>query len=398
MESHPEVYLNPKKAQFFKGQHPWVLSHSLVQSTVEPSAGQIVQLMTTDGKWIGRGVFNPTSRIRLRLYQWNRDLELDQQWISQRLAAAIDLREMQLDCSSSRVAVRLVNSEGDGLSGLIVDKFGDYIVIQYTALAMRGWSEAITSSLSQRFPDASICERMDDKTASNEGCEPFDAWIVGDAPSGDITIEENGITLALELANSQKTGYYLDQRTNRIRAAQWMNAGQLLDICCYNGGFSLAAAKHSKIDSIRAIDSSTTALERAKSNATGNDISNIEFTKADCFDYLESLSQSGELVDNIVLDPPRMAGNRHQVTSALRAYHRLNLSAVKLLRPGGILVSCSCSGRVGRGEFAGMLASVAQRTRRNIQFVEMRGADFDHPVSSNCPEGEYLKCFICRVE
>ncbi|HBE71663.1 MAG TPA: class I SAM-dependent rRNA methyltransferase [Planctomycetaceae bacterium] len=334
----------------------------------------------------------------MRIYQWNRNLQLDEQWILQRVSDAIDLRDMQVECSSDRAAVRLINSEGDGLSGLIVDKFGNYIVVQYTALALRSWSDAITSSLAKRFPGASICQRMDEKTASNEGCDPFDDWVVGEAPASNISIEENGVVLSLELANSQKTGYYLDQRTNRIRAAQWMNAGSLLDICCYNGGFSLAAAKHSKIDSIRAIDSSAVALERATRNAAANDISNIEFIKADCFDYLESLTQSGELVDNIVLDPPRMAGNRHQVTSALRAYHRLNLSAVKLLKSGGILVTCSCSGRVGRGEFAGMLASVAQRVRRSIQFVEMRGADFDHPVNSNCPEGEYLKCFICRVE
>jgi 23S rRNA (cytosine1962-C5)-methyltransferase len=209
---------------------------------------------------------------------------------------------------------------------------------------------------------------------------------------------EHGIDLQLDLLTGQKTGYYLDQRSNRLQAAKWFPEGKLLDVCCYQGGFALAACKHGQVSEVLAIDSSERSLEIARANALQNGCSQIEFQQADCFDFLQQAVQEKMQFDGIVLDPPRMAGTRQQLSSALRAYHRLNLSAVNLLRPGGILVSCSCSGRVPREDFVGVLSSVAKRTRRRIQVLEFLRADFDHPFDVNCPETDYLKCLICRVE
>lgn len=397
MNANPEIYLNQKKARNFTGHHPWIMSHSVVQPTIGLEAGTIVELVTPQGKWIARGIYNPASRIRVRLYQWQQDQTLDASWVSKQLSAAIALRQMRVNLSDNRLAVRVVNSEGDGLSGLIIDKFGSHIVVQFTSLAMYHWKDVIVDFLNEQLSPSEILLRIDEKTASNEGLEQLDTTASGSPVSAGFEVEENGIKLAIDLQSGQKTGYYLDQRKNRVAAANWIRGGAMLDVCSYHGGFTLAALRHGSPDSVRAVDSSAVALEKVQQNAQLNGFESIETVKADCFDYLEQVASSEERFQTIVLDPPRMAGNRNQVPAALRAYHRLNLSAVNSLLPGGILVTCSCSGRVSRADLAGMLASVSKRTRRSIQIIEMLGADFDHPINVNCPETEYLKCFICRV-
>lgn len=373
------------------------MERSVVEPAVAFEAGQIVDFMTIDGRWIGRGVYNPHSRIRLRLYERDAAQELDAAWCIQRAARALELRERWFAAHERLSAVRLINSEGDGLSGLIVDRFGDYLVIQLTARAMLNWLEPLTDWLQERLQPKGILLRTDARTAAHEGMEPREETLRGESPPGPIELEEHGIRLRLDLVSGQKTGYYLDQRANRRTAAGWIGKGPLLDVCCYHGGFALAAARWGEPESITAVDSSMRALEQASQNAELNGYQHIDFVQADCFDYLEHLVEERQQFETVILDPPRMAGNRNQINAALRAYHRLNLSALNLLSPGGMLITCSCSGRVTRSDFIGMLASVSQRAKRAIQIVETHGADFDHPVDVNCPEGEYLKCFICRV-
>lgn len=375
-----------------------MLARSVIEPTVAIDAGSIVELYQTNGSFIGRGIYNPSSRIRVRLYQWDPQETLDAAWIQLQLRRALDMRKSWMRAHQDLDALRIVNSEGDGLSGLIVDKFGDYLVVQITALSMVQWQDAIVDWLMENLSPSGVHLRIDSQAGANEGMENSEAWVHGDPPSNEIEIAEQGIRIQVDLAASQKTGYYLDQRTNRSVAAGWMDNGRLLDVCCYQGGFSMAAAKTGNPTQIVAVDSSQRALAQAAKNAEANDISNIEFVQSDCFDFLEQAVQAGgEPYQTIVLDPPRMASKKQQMQSALRAYHRLNLSAVHLLKPGGILVTCSCSGRVKRTDFAGILSSVAKRSRRRIQILEARGADFDHPVDANCPESEYLKCFVCRV-
>lgn len=395
---HPQVFLNVKKAKNFKGYHPWVLDRSVVEPSAAIEAGQIVELVHADGRWIGRGVYNPHSRIRLRLYQWDQAQQLDADWCIAQLARAVQLRERWTQAHGQALdAVRLVNSEGDGLSGLVVDRFGDYIVVQITALAMLEWLEPIANWLMENLQPAGILLRMDPRTASSEGMSVRDEVLRGDPPTQPVEIQEHGVSFQLDLQTGQKTGYYLDQRANRLHAARWIPSGSMLDVCCYEGGFSLTAARWAKPEKITAVDSSARALEHAAANARRNGFENIDFVQADCFDYLEKLASEKQKFQSVVLDPPRMASSRNQVPAALRAYHRLNLSAVNLLEPEGILVTCSCSGRVSRDDFAGVLASVARRTGRSLQIIESHRADFDHPVDASCLETEYLKCFICRV-
>ncbi len=394
---YPQLFLNVKKARSFKGYHPWVMDRSVIEPSAPLSAGETVELLFPDGRWIGRGVYNPHSRIRVRLYQWDSGGELDAAWCQSQLARAVALRNAHLAAQGPLSAVRLINSEGDGLSGLVVDRFGDFLVVQITSQAMLNWLQPITEWLSEHLQPKGVLLRMDRRSSASEGMEPREEVLWGAAPTGPIEIVEHGVRLKIDLQSGQKTGYYLDQRANRLRAAQWIAEGPVLDVCCYLGGFSLAAARLGKATRIMAVDSSARVLEQADENAKLNGFDSIDFVQADCFDYLEHLSQEKHKFQTVILDPPRMASNRSQVASALRAYYRLNLSAVNVLKPAGLLVTCSCSGRVERSDFAGMLASVARRTGRSIQIVESFGADFDHPIDVNCPETEYLKCFICRV-
>jgi len=397
MKNYPQLFLNTRKAGSFLGQHPWVLEKSIIDPTVALEPGTIVDLMHPKGNWIGRGVYNPLSRIRVRLYQWDQASELDEQWLCEQLENAVAMRDAWQLAHGPLDAVRLVNSEGDGLSGLVIDKFADYLVVQFSAIAMQHWSSAIVNWLQQRFEPQAIFIRTDQKTAANEGTEDRDE-VIGTVPDQPIELSENGVRIQLDLASGQKTGYYLDQRTNRTQAAYWVQPGPMLDVCSYLGGFSLAACRWGKPTSVLALDSSKRALEQAATNAALNNFTQIRFEQADCFERLGEMQKSGDKFQTIVLDPPRMASNRGNVAAALRAYHRLNSLALELLLPGGMLITCSCSGRVSRGDFAGVLAAVASRQRRSVQIIESLGADFDHPIATNCPESEYLKCFICRAK
>ncbi len=391
-----EIFLDKRNSQNFSGFHPWVLDRSVIEPTSRPSAGQIVDLVHANGSWIGRGVYNPHSRIRIRLYQWRKESSLDQNWLCEQLSQAVAMRKRWMERHGKLDAVRWVNSEGDGLSGLIVDQFGEFITIHLTAMAMLAWESSIVQWFAENLTPQGIFLKVDQSTATAEGIEAKELVAFGVQPSEPVVVSEGPVKVLVDLGVGQKTGYYLDQRNNRQRAARWMGSGRVLDVCCYLGGFSLAAHAIARPSSITAVDTSAKVLEQAQRNAELNG-AEIDFVQADCFEFLGSLIETKEQFETVILDPPKMASNRSQIQSALRAYHRLNLSAVNLLEPGGMLVTCSCSGRISRDDFRGMLASVAQRSRRSIQIVESLGADFDHPIMAHCPETEYLKCFICRV-
>ncbi|MGN6135535.1 MAG: class I SAM-dependent rRNA methyltransferase [Aureliella sp.] len=394
--SYPQLFVRSEKAKVLAGRHPWVWDQSIIEPALPPAPGSVVDLVLADGRWLGRGIYNPASRIRVRVYQWSPEQPLDQAWFERRLAAACQLRQQWQTQHGPLDAVRLVNSEGDGLSGLVVERFGEYAVVQVTAAAMLPWLPTIARWLTERYSLAGVWLRVDEKMAKAEGMPAEERILLGTVPAGRITIQEYGVQLSLELTAGQKTGYYLDQRTNRLEAARWMR-GRMLDVCTYAGGFALAACRHGQPDEVVAIDASARALAEAAENARLNSVDSIRFVQADCFDELQRMQAAGERFDSIVLDPPRLAGSREHKPAALRAYHRLNLLAIGLLNPDGILVSCSCSGRVTRDEFLGTLAACARRAGRAMQILQQRGADFDHPWDVACPESEYLKCVIARL-
>lgn len=388
--------LRPNKLATFLARHPWVLAKSLESQSNGLTDGQVVDVVAANGRFVARGVYNSKSHIRARLYTWKEQELLDGEFWRRRIESAVQMR-VDLGYDDPAGASRLVFSEADGLSGLIVDRYGEWLVVQVTALAIDRRIDEIVALLVERLRPRGVFVRTDAKIAVAEGMTVRDGLVWGEAPAGPVAIRENGLQFSADLLGGQKTGMYLDQRENRRVAAGYCRGRRVLDICCYVGGFSLAAARLGQATHVLGIDASEKAVEQARANAVANGIENVNFEVGECFETLERLRDSGERFGAIVLDPPRFAGSRHGVDQALRAYFRLNRLAVETLEPGGYLITCSCSGRVTRDDFLHMLAGVSQKTGRDLQVLEPRGPAPDHPVRLSCPETDYLKCYICRA-
>lgn len=390
------IVLKPKRARPFFGRHPWVLDTAVLRVEGAPAAGDVVDLATHDGSFVARGLWNPESRIRVRLYAFDPATALDEAFWRGRITAAVDLRR-QLGLDDRGGAARLVNSEGDDLSGLIVDRYGDYLAVQITALALVPRLELVTDILAAAVAPRGILLRGAERgLAKLEGLHLADRLLRGTQPDGPVFVQEHALRFGVDLAEGQKTGYYLDQRENRRVAGGLATGRRVLDMFCYSGGFAVACAA-AGARSVLAVDTSAKATALARANAELNAVSTVTVETADAFEKLDALAAAGERFGMVILDPPKFARSRATLEEALRAYHRINRLGVDLLEPGGILVTCSCSGAVGREDFLDMLAGVAQRSRRAVQILECRGAAADHPVSVSCLEGEYLKCVIARV-
>jgi 23S rRNA (cytosine1962-C5)-methyltransferase len=389
--------LKPRRARPFFGRHPWVLDSAIDRVEGEPADGDVVDLQTHDGNFVARGLWNSQSRLRVRLYAFGTAVPLDDALWRSRLATAVALRK-SLGLDDPAGGCRLVNSEGDDLSGLIVDRYGDYLAVQVTALAMERRLETIGDTLESLVAPRGILLRGAERGLSKlEGLHLPDRVLRGTEPTGPVFVVEHGLRFGVDLAEGQKTGFYLDQRDNRRAAAQYARGRRVLDMFSYSGGFALACAVAGRAASVLAVDTSAKATALIEANAALNGVANVTAETADAFEKLDSLAAAGETFGMVVLDPPKFARSRASLDDALRAYHRINRVACDLLEPGGILVTCSCSGSVSREDFLQMLAGVAQRAGRTLQLLEVRGAAADHPVSASCLEGEYLKCVIARV-
>ena len=391
------VVLKPKRARPFFGRHPWVLDSAVLRVEGPLADGDVVDLVTHDGTFVARGLWNSASRIRVRLYAFDAATRLDAAFLAGRITTAAALRRT-LGLDDRRGAARLVNSEGDDLSGLIVDRYGEWLAVQVTSLAMSMRLEAVCDALQAAVQPRGILLRGAERgLAQLEGLKLPDRLVRGTAPEGPVFVAEHGLTFGIDLSEGQKTGFYLDQRENRQAAARLARGRRVLDAFCYSGGFGLACAVGGGARSVLAVDSSAKATALARANADLNGAANITVETADAFERLASLVAAEERFGMAILDPPKFARSRAAIDDAVRAYHRINRLAVDLLEPGGLLVTNSCSGAVSREDFLVMLSGVAQRSGRTLQVLECRGAAADHPVSASCLEGEYLKCVIARV-
>ncbi|MGA2796034.1 MAG: class I SAM-dependent rRNA methyltransferase [Thermoguttaceae bacterium] len=390
------VILKPHKARPFYARHPWVLDSAIERIEGQAADGDVVDLMSDKGKFVARGLYNSRSRIRVRLYTWDVAEPLDDSFWRGRLEKAVQFRR-QLGYDDPQGAARLVFSEGDGLSGLIVDRYADYLAVQVNALALAVRLPLIVSCLVELTGARGVVLRTERGINRAEGLELRDGPYCGQALDGPLEIAENGLRYSVDLAEGQKTGFYLDHRENRKIAARYLRGCRVLDMFCYSGGFSLAASLLGGAKEVVAVDSSAKALALAEANARLNSATNIRFQCGEGFESLESLAAAGQRFDAVILDPPKFARTRGAVKNALQAYHWLNRLALAVLEPGGILITCSCSGHVSREDFLYMLVGAARQTRRDIQILDIRGAAPDHPVLCSCLESEYLKCFICRA-
>ena len=392
----PRVVIKPRRARPFFARHPWVFVTSIDRVEGDPQPGDEVAVVSYEGQFIGRGLFNHRSSIRVRLYRWD-DAPIDDAFLAARLADALALRSALPGDGGPRSAARLVFSESDGLSGLTVDRFDRWLAVQFTSLALFERREFLLAELVRLTGAEGVIFRGEKGIPSQEGLKVEEGVVAGTLPDGPIEIEENGVTYLVDLQAGQKTGFFLDQRDNRRAVAGYTQGRRVLDLFCYTGGFSLNALHHGGAASTLGIDTSEKAIELARQNAIANHAGAARFEMADVFDTLETMRGSGEKFGMVICDPPKFARHPKALEDAVKGYLRLNRAAINVLEPGGILATCSCSGLVDRSMFLDILGQVAELSNRPIRILEQRGQAADHPISASCLEAEYLKCVIARV-
>jgi 23S rRNA (cytosine1962-C5)-methyltransferase len=393
--SAARVLLQPQRARPFYGRHPWVFPGAISLVEGSPADGDDVDLLANDRTFIARGLYNSQSRIRVRLYSWDETVPLDAAFFRARLTAALRLRSL-LGLGGPGRACRLVNSESDGLSGLTVDQYDRWLVVQFTSLGLARRRELLVELLVNLCAPEGIYLRTERGVGQLEGLELHDGPLWGKMPQDAPSIDEDGLKFLVNLTEGQKTGFYLDQRDNRRQVARLAVGRRVLDAFCYTGGFALHAAR-AGAGEVLGIDQSEPALALARANADLNGLGSARFEKADVFAALDALAVRGERFGVVILDPPKFARSRPAIDEALRGYRRLQALALRLLEPDGFLVICCCSGLISMDMLDEQLSLVAAEMKRDVQILSRRGAAPDHPVAVSCLESGYLKCLITRV-
>ena len=388
--SFPIVKVSPRGTTRLKGGHVWVYRSDIVSADAVPP-GSLIRVSDHRGKPLGTALYSSSSQIAIRMIS-PEPVEDFRALLRQRIADAVAYRE---DLVHDTEAYRVIFSEGDFLPGLIVDRYGDILSVQILTQAMDAdpVREAILAELTARLHPASIIERVDPRVREIETLPPRASGLLRGEKSA-TTFTMNNVQFRFDALEGQKTGAFLDQRENYAAAAQYAK-GEALDVFCYQGGFALHLAPH--CSQVTGVDSSRPALEVADQNAALNNQPRIEWIEANAFDLLKDYSSSDHHYDTIVLDPPAFAKSKRDLDAALRGYKELNLRALKMLRPGGILVTCSCSYHVSQSNFLEMLSSSALDAHCTLRLIEVRGQAKDHPVLLNIPETAYLKCVISHV-
>ena len=382
---HPTVVISSRGEERLQSGHPWIYRADV--ANVHAVAGDIVQIRSPRGRTLGSALYSDRSQIALRLLSYG-DAPADLALIRRRLESAIAFRRsLAIDAS----AYRLVHGEADLLPSLIVDRYGDYLVVQTLSQGMDRLLPALTPMLAELLQPRGILARNDPRARVLEGLEQRVEVVAGDLPES-VTVTETGIEYDVDLRRGQKTGLFLDQRENRAAAAAYAR-GRLLDCFSYNGGFALVLGR--SCDDTIAIDVSEDAVTRIRQNAARNGVA-VDARVGNVFDELRGLDRLGERFDTIVLDPPAFAKNKAAVSNARAGYKEINLRALKLLNPGGTLITCSCSYHVNEAAFAEIVYEAAVDAQVHVTVVEKRMQGRDHPVLLGVPETYYLKCFILR--
>ncbi|TAM80062.1 MAG: class I SAM-dependent rRNA methyltransferase [Acidobacteria bacterium] len=382
------VTVSPRGIERIFAGHPWIYRSDVSASAnIEP--GSVVSIQDRRKRFLGQALYSNKSQIALRFLTREKHA-IDRAFLAGRIQAAADYRGQVVKESE---AFRLVASEGDLLPSLVIDRYGEYLVVQTLSQGMEKLKPIIIEILQEQFAPRGIVERNDVAVRALEALEQAKGTLAGEVPE-EVIVSVNGLRFAFNLLEGQKTGGFLDQRENQ-RAAQSYAFGRALDCFTYSGGFALNISHC--CSSVLAIDSSQEALRLAQRNAELNGVSNIEWKEANCFDFLKAADQAGERFDVVVLDPPAFARQRSNLDSALRGYKELNLRGLKILNPGGYLITCSCSYHVTEADFLEAIASAAVDAHRTVTVVERRTQGRDHPILLTVPETHYLKCLILRA-
>lgn len=390
----PRVVLKPGREKSLRHRHPWVFSGAVDRVEGEPAAGDTLAVTAHDGAFLAWAAYSPESQIRARAWSFDPKDVVDEAFLRSRVQQAVARRAPSLDARTN--SCRLVHSESDGLPGLIADRYGDTIVVQLLSTGAERHRTLLSDALVEATGASTVFERSDAEVRELEGLPPRTGAIRGrvDAP---VRICEDGIAYDVDVVAGQKTGFYLDQRDNRALARSLARDAAVLNAFCYTGGFTLAAlaggAKHAI-----SIDTSAEALESAQRNLAlnGLDASKAEWLEQDVFAHLRKMRDQGRQFDLVILDPPKFAPTEKHVEKAARAYKDINLWAMKLLAPGGRLMTFSCSGAVGPDLFQKIVAGAAMDAKADLVIERRLAASPDHPVSIHFPEGEYLKGLLLR--
>lgn len=380
--------------------HPWIFSGAIAGVDGAAEVGDVADVVTSRGEWLARGLIHPDAALSVRLYTRQKDQPLDAAFFADRVEKALAFREQLFGdphAQQDTNAYRLIYSESDGLSGLIVDRYADVLSVQVSSKALVPFLDGILKVVMERTGVSRLHVAADEDSVEREKLDL--SSVPGTLPEGSppVRIRESGFTFDVDLSSGQKTGFFLDQRMNRRRVASYARGRRVLSAYCYTGAFEVHAAAAGAAK-ILGVDRSEGALARARENVALNRAETpVEYLKADVPDALRRFRDAGETFDMIILDPPRFVANRAQVEKGLRAYKDINLLAMKLLTPGGILASFSCSGQVSAADFKTMIGWSSVDAGRDVKIIETLSQPPDHPVLSVFPESEYLKGVICRV-
>lgn len=377
--------------------HPWIFSGAVDRIKGKPENGEVVTVTDHSGAFLAKGFYNDHVRIAVRVLEWNEEVEVDEIWWRARIQKAVNARKILLESADTNVC-RVIFSEADFLPGLIVDKYADYLSVQFLTSGIDKVKDILVDELVKLLKPKGIFDRSDTNARGQDGLRPSSGLVYGDHPPDYLKVIENGISYHINIAEGQKSGFFCDQRENRRIVAQYAKGKRMLDCFSYSGGFTLNALKSGAAEVV-SVDSSAQAIETLRQNIELNklDASISLAVQDDVNKYLRILKEENKKFDIVVLDPPKYAPSRSSVDKASRAYKDLNRVALSLLDSGGLLATFSCSGAVDIVLFKQILAWAALDAGKEIQFIYQFSQPEDHPVRSSFPEGEYLKGLLCRV-
>ena len=393
-----QVFLRPGKEKPVLNKHPWIFSGAIARLDDGVTDGDVVDVMNGRGQFLARGYVNRYSQITVRLLTWDENEAIGRRWLRRRLEQTVQGRQ-QLMAAEDCDALRLVNAESDGLPGLVVDRYGPYLVLQFLTLGMERFRDELVSLLMELLEPTGIYHRRDVDVRKREGLPLETELLAGELPPDRLEIVEHGNRFFVDLKAGQKTGFYLDQRDNRRRAIPYFReADNVLNAFAYTGAFGVYAAR-AGTQKVVSVDVSAEALAQAQENMAIN-VSGPredEWVVGNVFQALRKFRDEGRTFDCIVLDPPKFASSRGQVQAACRGYKDINLLAMQLLKPGGTLLTFSCSGLVSADLFQKVVFGASVDAGREVQVLEKLSQASDHPILLTFPESEYLKGFVCRV-
>lgn len=378
-------------------RHPWIFSGAVQRLEGNASAGETIDILDSQGKWLARAAYSPESQIVARVWTFQQDEVIDSEFFVHRLQQAQSWRDW-LAQRDGLNGYRLIAGESDGLPGITIDRFQNFLVLQLLSAGAEHQRAALVSALQQCYPECSIYDRSDVSVRKKEGLELTQGTVSGEMPPALLPITEHGMKLLVDIQHGHKTGFYLDQRDSRLAARHYADGRRVLNCFSYTGAFAVAALM-GNCQQVISVDTSQSVLDIAKQNIELNqlDLSKAEFIRDDVFQLLRDYRAQGEKFDMIIMDPPKFVENKSQLASACRGYKDINMLAIQLLRPGGILLSFSCSGLMPTDLFQKILADAALDAGHDIQFIEQFRQAADHPVIATYPEGLYLKGFACRI-